>query len=175
MWIGKYAYQTSFEYLFIDNFSRSLTAVNAGNLMHGLINEPFTYLPCTPHGCLQLIQKTGVQIAGAKAVVIGRSKIVGAPMAQLLIWHDATVTLCHKKTKDLASIVRQAEILVVAVGCPRLVKKDWVRPGAVVIDCGITSIDDPTRKAGYRLVGDVDYDEVKDVASFITPGKSCRP
>lgn len=140
-------------------------------MLHGRIKEPFSFLPCTPHGCLELIKKSGVPIAGANAVVIGRSKIVGSPMAQLLIWNDATVTVCHSKTKNLAEVARQADILVVAIGRAHFVKKNWVKPGAVVIDCGINSIDDPTRKAGYRLVGDVDFEEVKEVASFLTPGK----
>lgn len=90
-------------------------------------------------------------------------------MAQLLLWNDATVTIAHSRTKDVASLARQADILVVATGVPHLVKKDWIKPGAVVIDCGITSIPDPTKKSGKKLVGDVDFDEVSKVAAAITP------
>lgn len=108
-------------------------------------------------------------MAGSHCVVVGRSKIVGSPMAQLLLWNNATVTIAHSRTKDLASVVRQADILVVAVGVPELVRGDWVKPGAVVIDCGITAVDDASKKSGKKLVGDVAYDEVKHVASAITP------
>lgn len=120
---------------------------------------------------MRLLQESGVEIKGSNAVVIGRSKIVGSPMAQLLIWNDATVTLCHKQTRNLPDIVRKADILVVAIGQPGFIQRDWIKPRAVIIDCGISSVDDASRKAGYRLVGDVDYDQVKEVASFITPGK----
>lgn len=90
-------------------------------------------------------------------------------MAQLLLWNDATITIAHSRTKNVAELVRQADILVVATGVPQLVKREWVKPGAVVIDCGITSVPDPTKKSGKKLVGDVDFDEVSKVASAITP------
>ncbi|GBN42693.1 C-1-tetrahydrofolate synthase, cytoplasmic [Araneus ventricosus] len=118
---------------------------------------------------IQKFERTGVTIKGSRAVVIGRSKIVGLPVALLLLWHHATVTVCHSRTQDLRSVVKDADIIVAAVGQAQMVKKDWVKPGAVVIDCGINSIKDETKKSGYRLVGDVDYDEVKEVASWITP------
>ncbi|XP_022659823.1 C-1-tetrahydrofolate synthase, cytoplasmic-like [Varroa jacobsoni] len=140
---------------------------NAGRLSHGEL-EGF-FLPCTPRGCLELIQKTGIEISGKNAVVIGRSKIVGSPMACILRNVNATVTMCHSRTKDVPYWTRQADIIVAGVGVPRLVKRDWVKPGAIVIDCGINSIQDPTSPKGSRLVGDVDYDEVKEVASWITP------
>jgi len=146
-----------------------LSDENAGKLLHGQIDGTTAYVPCTPNGCLEMIKKAGVQVAGANAVVIGRSKIVGSPMAQLLIWHHATVTICHSKTKNIADIVRNADILVAAVGVPLMVKKDWIKPGAVVIDCGISSIPDATKKSGSRLVGDVDYEGCKEVAGAITP------
>ena len=149
----------------------SLTATNSGKLLHGKLGSGQSFMPCTPNGCLELIKKTGVQIAGAQAVVIGRSQIVGSPMAQLLIWNNATVTVCHSKTINLPTICQQADILVVAIGSPLFVKKEWIKPGAIVIDCGINSILDSTKKSGTRLVGDVDFDEVKKVASYITPGK----
>lgn len=127
------------------------------------------FLPCTPNGCLELIKKSSKSVAGSHCVVVGRSKIVGSPMSQLLLWNNATVTVAHSRTKDLRAVVRLADILIVAVGVPELIKGDWVKPGAVVIDCGITAIDDPTKKSGKRLVGDVAYNEVKKVASAITP------
>lgn len=146
-----------------------LTVINSGNLLHGKLGGSHSYQPCTPAGCIELIKKTGTPIAGARAVVLGRSQIVGSPMAQLLIWNHATVTVCHSKTKNLPEVCREADILVVAIGQPLFVKKDWVKPGAVVIDCGISAIPDATKKSGQRLVGDVDFDAVKEVAGFITP------
>lgn len=121
-------------------------------------------------GCLELIRKSGIPISGSRAVVIGRSAIVGAPMTQLLLWNDATVTVCHTKTEGLPEICRKADILIVAVGRAKMVKKDWVKEGAVVIDVGINELEDSSKKNGYRLVGDVDFEEVKSVAGWITPG-----
>jgi len=146
-----------------------LSDENAGKLMHGQIDGINSFVPCTPNGCLELIKKSGVQISGSNAVVIGRSKIVGSPMAQLLIWNNATVTVCHSKTRNIADVVKTADILVAAVGQPLMVKKDWIKPGAVVIDCGITAISDSSKKSGSRLVGDIDYNGCKEVASAITP------
>ncbi|KAL8598262.1 C-1-tetrahydrofolate synthase, cytoplasmic [Nucella lapillus] len=140
---------------------------NAGRLSRGDLDQCIP--PCTPRGCLELIQRTGIEISGKKAVVLGRSKIVGAPMSDLLKWNHATVTVCHSRTADLKAEVGQAEILVVGIGKPQLVKGDWIKPGAVVIDCGINSLPDNTKKNGYRLVGDVDFASAKEVASWITP------
>lgn len=144
-----------------------LNDINAGRLSGGQLDNCFT--PCTPKGCIELIKESGISIQGSNAVVIGRSKIVGSPMANLLKWNNATVTICHSRTKDLAGIVRNADILVAAVGVANMVKGDWVKPGAVVIDCGITAVPDATKKSGQRLVGDVDYNECKQVAGWITP------
>ncbi|XP_043582317.1 C-1-tetrahydrofolate synthase, cytoplasmic isoform X1 [Bombus pyrosoma] len=143
-----------------------LNTINEGRVA---IGDMSGFLPCTPNGCIELIKKSGVPIAGAQAVVIGRSKIVGTPISELLKWHNATVTVCHSKTRNLPQIVSQADILVVGVGQPQMVKGSWIKPGAVVIDCGINSIPDPTKKSGQRLVGDVDYNEAAKVASYITP------
>ncbi|KAG6794811.1 C-1-tetrahydrofolate synthase, cytoplasmic isoform X1 [Apis mellifera caucasica] len=115
------------------------------------------------------VDGSGVPIAGAQAVVLGRSKIVGTPISELLKWHNATVTVCHSKTKNLPQIVSQADILVVGIGQPQMVKGNWIKPGAVVIDCGINSIPDSTKNNGQRLVGDVDYKEAVKIASYITP------
>ena len=127
------------------------------------------FVPCTPRGCIELLDRTGVEIEGKKAVVLGRSNIVGLPVAMLLLHRNATLTICHSRTKDLPSVVREADILVAAVGRPEMVRGDWVKPGAVVIDVGTNAVDDTTRERGYRLVGDVAFDEVKEVAAAITP------
>ncbi|XP_018013307.1 C-1-tetrahydrofolate synthase, cytoplasmic isoform X2 [Hyalella azteca] len=144
-----------------------LTTSSAGMLSHGMLTSGF--LPCTPNGCMELIRRSGAKIEGATAVVLGRSKIVGTPMAELLKWHNATVTTCHSRTADLSQVTRTADILVVGIGKPELVKGSWVKPGAVVIDCGINAIPDATKKSGQKLVGDVDFKEVSEVASVITP------
>ncbi|XP_033229274.1 C-1-tetrahydrofolate synthase, cytoplasmic isoform X2 [Belonocnema kinseyi] len=143
-----------------------LNTINEGRVA---IGDMTGFLPCTPNGCIELIKKSGVPFTGAQAVVLGRSKIVGTPVAELLKWQNATVTVCHSKTKDLPKVVSQADILVVGIGQPELVKGSWIKPGAVVIDCGINSIPDSTKKSGSRLVGDVAFQEAVQVASFITP------
>lgn len=127
------------------------------------------FIPCTPSGIMYLIEQTGTSLDGAEAVVLGRSNIVGMPVALLLVGSNATVTICHSRTKDLPAVVRKADVLVAAVGRAEMVRGDWVKPGAVVIDVGINRVDDATRERGYRLVGDVHYDEVKEVAGAITP------
>ncbi|XP_078418072.1 C-1-tetrahydrofolate synthase, cytoplasmic isoform X2 [Cetorhinus maximus] len=144
-----------------------LTSINAGKLARGDLNDCF--IPCTPNGCLELIKHTGVTLAGSRAVVIGRSKIVGAPMRDLLVSNNATVTTCHSKTADLQGEVGRADILVVGAGKAEMVKGNWIKPGAVVIDCGINHIPDDTKASGKRVVGDVAYSEAKQVASYITP------
>jgi methylenetetrahydrofolate dehydrogenase (NADP+)/methenyltetrahydrofolate cyclohydrolase len=141
--------------------------VNIGRLaMKG--REPL-FVPCTPAGCIALLDHAGVKIEGARAVVLGRSNIVGLPVSLLLIGRNATVTVCHSRTRDLPSVTREADILVAAIGRPQMVRGDWIKPGAVVIDVGVNRVDDPTSKSGYRLVGDVAFDEAKEVASAITP------
>ncbi|HWR66429.1 MAG TPA: bifunctional methylenetetrahydrofolate dehydrogenase/methenyltetrahydrofolate cyclohydrolase FolD [Bellilinea sp.] len=130
--------------------------------------EP-AFVPCTPAGCIYLLEKTLPTLRGINAVVLGRSNIVGMPVALLLVRADATVTICHSRSKDLPGIVREADVLIAAVGRPEMVRADWIKPGAVVIDVGINRIEDASKKSGYRLVGDVAFDEVKEVAGFITP------
>lgn len=127
------------------------------------------FVPCTPSGCILILDKLGVKLDGANAVVLGRSNIVGMPVALLLVRRNATVTICHSRTKDLPSVVRQADVLIAAVGRAEMVRGDWVKPGAVVIDVGINRIDDPEHPKGSRLVGDVKFEEVKEVAGAITP------
>lgn len=127
------------------------------------------FIPCTPAGTMYLIEKVIPKIEGKNAVVLGRSNIVGMPVALLLVRSNATVTICHSRTKNLPEVVRQADILVAAVGRAEMVKGDWIKPGAVVIDVGVNRVDDATAKRGYRLVGDVDFEEAKEVAGVITP------
>ncbi len=141
--------------------------VNIGRLaMKG--REPL-FIPCTPHGVMVLLEEAGAKFEGANAVVLGRSNIVGMPAAMLLVHRNATVTICHSRTKDLPEVCRRADILVAAVGRAEMVKGDWIKPGAIVIDVGTNRVDDPTAKRGYRLVGDVAFDEAKEVAGAITP------
>lgn len=132
-----------------------------------------TFLPCTPHGIIQLLIRSGVETSGKHVVVVGRSNIVGKPVANLLIQKaagaNATVTICHTGTKDMASFTRQADILIVAAGRPNTVTADMVKPGVVVIDVGVNRIEDATKKNGFRLVGDVDYPAISEIADKITP------
>jgi methylenetetrahydrofolate dehydrogenase (NADP+)/methenyltetrahydrofolate cyclohydrolase len=143
--------------------------VNVGKMVSG--QEAF--LPCTPHGVIQLLLKSGVKIEGAEVVIVGRSNIVGKPLANMLIQKNATgnatVMVCHTWTKNLAEHTRRADILIVASGAPNTITADMVKAGVVVIDVGVNRVDDATRKRGYRLVGDVDFEAVKEKASLITP------
>ncbi len=137
------------------------------------LEDPTGFVPCTPLGCIRLLQESGIETAGKNAVVVGRSMIVGKPMALLLMKRgpggDATVTIAHSRTKNLAAITRAADIVVAAIGRPHFLGSDHIREGAVVIDVGINRIDDPSNPKGYRLVGDVDYDAVADRCAAITP------
>lgn len=141
--------------------------VSMGNLLSGKKG----FIPCTPHGVLVLLEKAGIDTKGKRAVVIGRSNIVGKPMAVLLSRkeYNSTVTLCHTGTKDMAEITRQADIIVVASGHPGTLTADMVKDGAVVIDVGVNRIPDSSKKSGFRLVGDADFEGLKEKASFITP------
>ena len=131
------------------------------------------FLPCTPHGVLQMLVRSGVKVEGAHAVIVGRSNIVGKPLANLLMakgrMANATVTVCHTKTKDIGSYTRQADIVIAAAGRPNTVTADMIREGAVVIDVGVNRVEDASKKAGFRLVGDVDFEACKAKASLITP------
>jgi methylenetetrahydrofolate dehydrogenase (NADP+)/methenyltetrahydrofolate cyclohydrolase len=142
---------------------------NVARLAHGRDG----FIPCTPYGVREMLVRSGVKISGARAVVVGRSNLVGRPMAQLLLQKgargDATVCVCHSRTRDLAAVCREADILIVAMGRPKFVTADMVKPGAVVVDVGINRVEDPTHPKGYRLVGDVDFQKVKEVAGSITP------
>ena len=144
--------------------------VNVGKLV---IGDRTAFRPATPYGVQQMLIRSGIETRGAHAVIVGRSNIVGRPMANLLIQQgpggDATVTVCHSKTRDLPAVTRSADILIAAIGKAEFVTADMVRPGAVVIDVGINRVDDASRPRGYRLVGDVAYGSVAEIASAITP------
>jgi len=150
-----------------------LTAANAGLLAQGRIgvaealelepaDPPLGLVPCTPAGVIELLHRTGVELEGAEAVIVGRSTLVGRPLASLLLGADATVTACHSRTRDLDAVCRRADVLVAAVGRPEMVKADWVKPGATVIDVGMN-------RTSAGLVGDVDHDAVAEVAGHLTP------
>ncbi len=132
-----------------------------------------TFLPCTPHGVVKLLNYSGIEIEGAHVVVVGRSNIVGKPVANLLLDKskngNATVTVCHSRTRDIKEMTKQADILIAAIGKPQFIKADMVKDGAVVIDVGVNRVEDSTKKKGYRLVGDVDFEPIKEKASYITP------
>ena len=144
-----------------------LHPLNAGLIAMG---QP-KFISCTPFGVLQMLKRSGISTSGTNTVVLGRSNLVGRPIGTLLSskgW-DATVTVCHSRTANLAEVISQADILVAAIGIPEFVKADMVKPGAVVIDVGINRIDDPSKSSGYRMVGDVAFKEVEGKAAFITP------
>ncbi len=143
--------------------------VNMGKLVLNLDG----FIPCTPHGVIKMLESTGVEIAGKDVVIVGRSRIVGAPLANLMFRKapggNATVTVCHTRTQDMAAKVKRADIVIAAAGRPNTVTADMIKPGAIVIDVGVNRVDDASRERGYRLVGDVDFDSVKEVAGAITP------
>ena len=143
--------------------------INVGKMVVG----EDAFLPCTPHGVIQLLLRNNIKIEGAEVVVVGRSNIVGKPVANMLIQKNdmgnATVTVCHTRTKNLAEHCKRADIIIAASGWPNTVTADMVKDGAVVIDVGVNRVEDATKKRGYRLVGDVDFEAIKEKASFITP------
>ena len=143
--------------------------INVGKMVTG----QKAFLPCTPHGIVHLLVKSGVKIEGANVVIVGRSNIVGKPLANILIQKsplgNATVTVCHTRTKNLAEHTKKADIVIAAAGSPNTITADMVKDGVVVVDVGMNRVDDSTKKTGYRLIGDVDFENVKEKASFITP------
>lgn len=150
---------------------KDVDGFHPANVAKLVLEDETGFVPCTPLGCMELLAAYGIPTAGKHAVVIGRSMIVGKPMANLLVSKkaNATVTIAHSRTADLPGLCRTADILVAAVGRPEMVKADYVKPGAVVLDVGINRIEDATRPRGYRIVGDVDFEAVKDACSAITP------
>jgi methylenetetrahydrofolate dehydrogenase (NADP+)/methenyltetrahydrofolate cyclohydrolase len=149
---------------------KDMDGLTAANMGHLVLDEP-GFLPCTPAGVLELLRRSSVKTQGASVVVVGRSNLVGRPLANLLVRRssNATVTVCHTGTLDLVERCRGADILISCVGSPGLIKGDMVKPGACVIDVGVTRVEDPSAKRGYRLKGDVDYEAASRVAGWITP------
>ena len=135
----------------------------------GVKGKSAMFEACTPQGCIELLQRSGIEIAGKRAAVLGRSTIVGLPVSLMLLRRDATVTVCHSRTPNLPEVTREADILIAAIGKPKFVTAEMVKPGAAVIDVGINRVSDPSTKSGYRLVGDVDYAAVAPIAGAITP------
>jgi methylenetetrahydrofolate dehydrogenase (NADP+) / methenyltetrahydrofolate cyclohydrolase len=150
----------------IEKDADGLHPVNVGKL--GMKGREPLFTPATPTGCMTLLAETGVQLEGANAVVVGRSNIVGLPMSLMLLKANATVTVAHSRTQDLPALLRQADVVIAAVGRPQWIQGDWLKPGAVVIDVGTNRIDDPDNERGYRFVGDVDFDSAHGVVSAIT-------
>jgi methylenetetrahydrofolate dehydrogenase (NADP+)/methenyltetrahydrofolate cyclohydrolase len=150
---------------------KDVDGFHPANVAKLVLEDEEGFVPCTPLGCMELLKAYGIETAGKHAVVIGRSMIVGKPMANLLVAKkaNATVTIAHSRTKDLPGLCRTADIIVAAVGRAEMVKADYVKEGAVVLDVGINRIADETRPRGYRIVGDVDFEDVKDKCSYITP------
>ncbi len=150
---------------------KDVDGFHPANVAKLVLEDEEGFVPCTPLGCMELLKAYGIETAGKHAVVIGRSMIVGKPMANLLVAKkaNATVTIAHSRTKDLPGLCRAADIIVAAVGRAEMVKADYVKEGAVVLDVGINRIADETRPRGYRIVGDVDFEDVKDKCSYITP------
>lgn len=150
---------------------KDVDGFHPANVAKLVLEDEEGFVPCTPLGCMELLKAYGIETAGKHAVVIGRSMIVGKPMANLLVAKkaNATVTIAHSRTKDLPGLCRTADIIVAAVGRAEMVKADYVKDGAVVLDVGINRIADETRPRGYRIVGDVDFEDVKDKCSYITP------
>ncbi|NBR48031.1 bifunctional methylenetetrahydrofolate dehydrogenase/methenyltetrahydrofolate cyclohydrolase FolD [bacterium] len=153
--------------------SKDVDGFHPVNVAKLAMEDPSGFVPCTPLGCIRLLIEAGIETAGRKAVVVGRSMIVGKPMALLLMKRgpggDATVTVAHSRTRDLASVTREADIIIAAIGRPHFLGANHIREGAVVIDVGINRIEDPSHPKGYRLVGDVDYDAVAEKCAAITP------
>ena len=150
---------------------KDVDGFHPANVAKLVLEDEEGFVPCTPLGCMELLKAYGIETAGKHAVVVGRSMIVGKPMANLLVAKkaNATVTIAHSRTADLPGLCRTADIIVAAVGRPEMIKADYVKEGAVVLDVGINRIPDATRPRGYRIVGDVDYEAVKDRCAAITP------
>ena len=153
------------------NPAKDVDGFHPENVAKLTLEDSTGYVACTPAGCMRLLKEYEIETAGKEVVVIGRSMIVGKPMALLLVARgaDATVTIAHSRTRDLAAVCRRADILVAAVGRPEMITKDFVKPGAVVIDVGVNRVEDATKKRGYRLTGDVAYEEVAELCEAITP------
>ena len=151
------------------SLAKDIDGFHCANIGKLALNRNPSFVPCTPKGCVELLKRTGIEIQGKNVVILGRSNIVGLPLSLLLLHENATVTICHSKTENIKSYTQNADILIAACGRIEMVKGDWIKKGCTIIDVGINSKDDPTKKRGYRLVGDVDFDSVKEKVGYITP------
>ena len=140
---------------------------NMGNLAINRLD--YCIIPCTPEGCIKLLDSYNIEIEGKHVVVIGKSNVVGLPLSLLFMHREATVSVCHYKTQNIKTITKLADILVVACGQPKMINREYIKKGCIIVDIGINSIEDKTKKSGYKLVGDVDIDDVKEICSAITP------
>ena len=143
-----------------------MTTINAGKLFQG---EPAPFYPCTPKGCIELLDYYDIRISKKNVTIIGSSNLVGLPLSMMLLHRGATVTICNVNTRDIIEHIKHADILITCCGVPQLIKKEWINDNTVIIDVGINKIKDDSKEKGYRLVGDVDYENVKEKASYITP------
>ena len=151
------------------NPSKDVDGFHPINVAKLVMGDSTGFVPCTPAGCIELLKSEGVELSGKRAVVVGRSMIVGKPLAALLLNESCTVTVAHSRTQDIDAVCREADLLLVGVGVPELIKKDAVKRGAYVIDVGINRVEDPSKKKGYRLVGDVEFKGAFENAEAITP------
>ena len=151
------------------SLTKDIDGFHCSNIGKLALNRNPSFVPCTPKGCVELLKRTGIEIRGKNVVILGRSNIVGLPLSLLLLHENATVTICHSKTDDIKSYTRKADILIAACGRMEMVKDDWIKENCAIIDVGINSKDDPSKKRGYRLVGDVDFESVKEKVGYITP------
>jgi 5,10-methylene-tetrahydrofolate dehydrogenase/methenyl tetrahydrofolate cyclohydrolase len=163
------------EHIITDNvldkidINKDVDGFHYSNIGKMTLNKEVLFKPCTPEGCLTLLDKYNIDLFGKDIVIIGKSNIVGLPLSIMLMHKEATVTVCHIHTKNIENKVKNADVLFVACGCPKLIKKEWLKKDVIIVDIGINKIEDKNKKSGFRLVGDVDFENCKEVASYITP------
>lgn len=151
------------------NLEKDVDGFHFNNIGKLTLNRSPNFVPCTPKGCIELLKRSNIEIKGKNVVILGRSNIVGLPLSLLLLHENATVTICHSKTQNVTDLTQKADIIIAACGRTQMVKKEWIKEKCVIIDVGINSIEDKTKKRGYRLVGDVDFESVKEKVGYITP------
>ena len=149
--------------------SKDVDGFHFENIGRLAVDKNPLFIPCTPKGCLEILDRYKIELCGKNICILGASAIVGLPLSLLLLYRNATVTICHAKTKNIENITKRADILISACGRTEMVKKDWIKDNCIIIDIGINSKPDTSRKLGYRLVGDVDFNDVKEKAEYITP------
>jgi 5,10-methylene-tetrahydrofolate dehydrogenase/methenyl tetrahydrofolate cyclohydrolase len=149
--------------------SKDVDGFHFENIGRLSVDKQPLFVPCTPKGCLEILDRYKIDLCGKNICILGRSAIVGLPLSLLLLYRNATITICHSKTENISEITKQADILIAACGRTEMVKKDWIKDNCIIIDIGINSKPDTSRKLGYRLVGDVDFNDVKEKVKYITP------